>query len=151
VICEKYTEDDFSKYQKKLAGLEAKLKAEHMQLTLWDDNPDYMKEQFRFAEMIPYKFKYRFTTDDGKTRTLMIEDWEIVALYRNCIISGDTEQVACQKVKDKYMKLATDNDVYLFLGTIFKRQRLNAPNPFVIVGVFYPPKGITQQLTIDFG
>lgn len=151
VVCEKYTEDDFANHRKKLADLEARLNAENLQLSLWDDTPANMKEQFRFAEMIPYKFKYRFISDDGKTRTLMIEDWEIVALYRNCINSGDTEQVACQKVREKYMKLATNNDVYLFLGTIFKRQRMNAANPFIIVGVFYPPRGTTQQLKIDFG
>ena len=151
VVCEKYTENDFANHRKKLADLEARLKAENMQLSLWDDTPANMKMQFRFAEMIPYKFKYRFITDDGKTRTLMIEDWEIVALYRNCIKSGDIEQVACQKVRDKYMKLATNNDVYFFLGTIFKRQRMNAANPFIIVGVFYPPRGTTQQLNIDFG
>ncbi len=149
VVCEKYTEEDFAKYDKKLSELEARYETQRKQLSLWDD-PLCLKDKFRFAEKIPYKFKYRFSTDDGKTRTLMIEDWEIVELYRNCINSGDTEQVACQKVRDKYMMLAKNRDVYLFLGTVFKWQRMNANNPFVIVGVFYPPKGTTQQLSIEF-
>lgn len=149
VVCERYTEEDFAKYKKKLSELEARYEAERMQLSLWDDT-QRLKDKFRFAEKIPYKFKYRFSTDDGKTRTLMIEDWEIVELYRNCIKSGDTEQEACQKVRDKYMWLAKNRDVYLFLGTVFKWQRMNALDPFVIVGVFYPPKGTAQQLSIDF-
>jgi len=149
VVCEKYTEDDLAKFQKKLSELEAKYQAGLLQTSLWDDT-NHLNEHFKFAEKIPYKFSYKFYTDDGKPRTLMIEDWEIVELYRNCIKGGDSEQVACQKVSDKYMKIANERDVYLFLGTVYKWQKMNGTNPFVIIGVFYPPKGTTQQLSFDF-
>ena len=89
-------------------------------------------------------------TDDGKWRTLMIEDWEIVELYRKCVNTGDSEEVACKKVRDKYMNLVRRCDVHLFLGTTYKWQKMNGANPFVIIGVFYPPKGVTQQLSLDF-
>src|SRR5687767_12623090 len=34
---------------------------------------------------LPYKFSYVFTDETGKQRKLMIEDWEIGALYWNCL------------------------------------------------------------------
>ncbi|MDO9155196.1 MAG: hypothetical protein Q7U47_16055 [Paludibacter sp.] len=34
---------------------------------------------------LPYKFYYRFTDDGGNVSRLMIEDWEIGALYWNCL------------------------------------------------------------------
>ena len=149
VVCEKYTEEDLIKHKQKLAELQARFKVGLQQTSLWDD-ANYLNEHFKFAEKIPYKFSYKFLTDDGKWRTLMIEDWEIVELYRNCINGGDSERVACKKVRDKYMKIAKERDIFLFLGTVYKWQRMNGKNPFVIIGVFYPPKGISQQLSLEF-
>lgn len=149
VVCEKYTSEEIEKFQKKRAELQARYNADLQQTSLWDDS-NHLNEHFKFAEKIPYKFSYKFFTDDGKPRTLMIEDWEIVELYRNCIQGGDDEDIACKKVCNKYMQLVKTRDVYLFLGTVYKWQKMNGTNPFVIIGVFYPPKGITQQLSFDF-
>lgn len=149
VVCEKYTSEEQAKFQKKLSELQAKYKAGLLQTSLWDDT-NHLNEHFKFAEKIPYKFSYKFMTDDGKWRTLMIEDWEIVELYRKCVNTGDSEEVACKKVRDKYMNLVRRCDVHLFLGTTYKWQKMNGANPFVIIGVFYPPKGVTQQLSFDF-
>ena len=44
----------------------------------------------------------------------------------------------------EYLK---ENDILLFLGTT-KRYHKVAPNPFVIIGVFYPPK--EKQLDLFF-
>lgn len=149
VVCEKYTEEELGKYKRKLKELQAKYNAGLQQPSLWDDT-NHLNEHFKFAEKIPYKFSYKFLTEDGKWRTLMIEDWEIVELYRNCIKDGNSEEVACQKVCDKYMKIATTRDIFLFLGTIYKWQKMNGANPYVIIGVFYPPKGTSQQLSLNF-
>ena len=89
---------------------------------------------------VPYDFHYRFETADGRTRNLQIEDWELGALYWNCLrrASGDeTEAVA--KVRDKFLALAKA-DLHLFLGTTLQYHRISADNPFIIVGVFYPPR-----------
>jgi hypothetical protein len=60
-------------------------------------------------------------------------------LYWNCLqnSSGD-EQEAVYKVKEKYFNLFSQKDIYLFLGTT-KQFHGWAKNPFVIIGVFYPP------------
>lgn len=96
---------------------------------------------FKTVKKIPFKFSYRFVDEVGKESTLMIEDWEIGALYWNCLkrANGD-KMVALQQVKDKYYKeIALTKDVYLFLGTTLQHHAKNAPNPFIIIGIFYPP------------
>lgn len=100
---------------------------------------------FRIADKLPYEFRYRFKTEDGKVRTLMIEDWELGALYWKCLqrASGD-ERVSCQKVREKYWdEIAMKRDLYLILGTT-RRFHNGGKNPFIIIGVFYPPKEPTR-------
>ena len=48
-----------------------KYKAELLQMKLFEDEEE-MSKTFRFAEKVPYKFSYVFTTEDGKQRTLRI-------------------------------------------------------------------------------
>lgn len=134
---EKVKIDD--KYWQRLKKAETKYKLEQSQLSLFDDHRQY-RESFVFAENIPYHFKYKFITTDGKERNLMVEDWELASLYRNCRKTDD-EETACRKVCDKYMGFAKDRDLYFFVGTNFKWHRLGSPDPYMIIGVFSPPKG----------
>ena len=55
------------------------------------------------------------------------------------------EQAAVELVKQKYLEEFAEKDLYLFVGTT-KQYHNVAPNPFVIIGVFYPPK--TSQLPL---
>lgn len=100
---------------------------------------------FKIAQKIPYKFSYVFETEDGKRRTLMIEDWEIGMLYLNSLEAADgDETVACKKVKEKYFDYFVNNtDLYFFVGTTKKFHNIS-PNPFIIIGTFYPPKQIEE-------
>jgi hypothetical protein len=98
------------------------------------------KAIFNVVQKLPYKFSYKFTTEDDVVRTIMIEDWELGALYWNCLrdANGD-EEVACQKVKMKYFDwMYKERDLYFFMGTT-KLHHFVAPNPFIIIGAFYPP------------
>jgi hypothetical protein len=77
----------------------AQLKANAQQLNLFknSDNP------FEVVNKLPYKFSYKFRSDDGKERTLMIEDWEIGALYWNSLKRHEgNEAKACADVRKKY-------------------------------------------------
>jgi len=96
---------------------------------------------------LPYKFFYRFRDDKGKTSRMMIEDWEIGALYWNCFKQTDgKEELALQKVRQKYFDTFTrKHDIYLFLGTTKKYHQRRSKNPFVIIGVFYPPKDVMDK------
>ncbi|PKP29810.1 MAG: hypothetical protein CVT99_15795 [Bacteroidetes bacterium HGW-Bacteroidetes-16] len=97
---------------------------------------------------LPYKFYYRFTDDAGVVSKLMIEDWEIGALFWNCLrtANGD-EGIALRKVRQQYEdNFIKNKDIYLFLGTTKEWHRRRATNPFVIIGVFYPKIELQGQL-----
>ncbi len=97
---------------------------------------------------LPYTFSYKFLDDEGISSTLLIEDWEIGALYWNCLRSAEgNETVALQKVREKYeAEFLKEKDLHLFLGTTKEWHMRRASNPFVIVGVFYPKKEIQISL-----
>ncbi len=125
---------------KKLAAVEAN----QIQPSLFDG--DAAKRLFQVVKKLPYKFSYVFTTDDGIERTLMIEDWELGQLYWNCLkaAKGD-EKIACQKVKDKYFDhMVNKCDLHFFLGTTRVFHKI-APNPFIIIGTFYPLKKAPEK------
>lgn len=115
------------------------LKAKSQQLSLFQTEEE-VKKEFELVDKLPYKFSYKFEDIKGKQSTLMIEDWEIGALYWNCLKScaGDKNE-AVQQVKHKYLGFMEKCDVLLFLGTT-KEYHGWAKNPFVIIGLFYPKK-----------
>jgi hypothetical protein len=98
-----------------------------------------IEAEFKILPKVPYKFFYTFVDDAGKQSRMMIEDWEIGMLYFNCLkkANGD-ESVAISKVREKFFCTFVTKDLHFFLGTT-KRFHNVAPNPFIIIGVFYPP------------
>ncbi len=121
---------------------------EKAQLSLFND--DKVEDEIKLAEKIPFKFSYKYLDESGKERTAMIEDWEIGALYRNCLkISNGDKQKAVEMVRHKYWDefvLSGKYDITLLMGTTWEFHNKRAPNPFVIVGVFYPPKDSQERL-----
>ncbi len=116
--------------------------AKQAQGSLFDN--EETKKLFKIAKKIPYKFSYVFTTDDGKERTLMVEDWELGELFWKY----DNEELACQKVKEKYFDyMVNECDLYFFLGTTQKFHNVGH-NPFIIIGLFYPKKEDKSQLSL---
>ncbi|MCL2832292.1 MAG: hypothetical protein FWD78_03895 [Treponema sp.] len=76
----------------------------------------------------------------------MIEDWEVGALYLNCLRNADgDERKALEKVRERYRNDFTKKDLYFILGTRKSDHHL-ALNPFSIVGVFYPPLDLQGKL-----
>ena len=72
----------------------------------------------------------------------MIEDWEIGALFWNCLrTAGGDESIALEKVREQYeVNFIDSKEIYLFLGTTKEWHTRRSKNPFVIIGVFYPKK-----------
>ncbi|NOZ50682.1 MAG: hypothetical protein GXP37_11645 [Chloroflexi bacterium] len=120
------------------------------QLSLFDHPRDKQSRELQIVRKLPYKYYYRFLTEgDSKPRKLMIEDWEIGALYWNCLSQTEGDEVAANElVRQKYETQFLEKDLYLFVGTT-KANHIKAPNPFVIIGVFYPPFVSHQQLPFD--
>jgi len=121
-----------------------------LQYNLWDLDKRGEGKVRKVVPKLPFKYSYRFLSDgDEKPRKIMIEDWEIGGLYWNCLRSsgGDIEE-ANRLVRKKYFdEFLTKKDLYFFLGTTLQFQ-LVAPQPFIIIGVFYPPKTEAVQLPL---
>lgn len=116
----------------------ASLQMQSQQLDLFK-TPEEIEAEFQVVQKIPYKFSYQFEDDSGKKSKLMIEDWEIGMLYLNCLShAGGNEKIAIEKVKQKYLEQFSTRDTYFFLGTTLKNHYVSK-NPFIIIGVFYPP------------
>lgn len=116
-------------------------KRQQMNIFNLDDQGAFKKKDF--IKKLPYRFSYKFITEGDKNpRKLSIQDWEIGALFWNCLkqTKGDDEE-AKRLVRSKYFdEFKEKKDLYLFLGTDYKYHRRKSPDPFIIIGVFYPPK-----------
>lgn len=78
----------------------------------------------------------------------MIEDWEIGMLYWNCLKQcNGNEKQANDLVRKKYFDdFCLNKDIHLFLGTTLQFHSRSL-NPFVIIGVFVPPKLKERTMT----
>ena len=75
-----------------------------LQLNLFDQDETGRAHPRKVIRKLPYKYSYKFlSTGDKNPRTLMIEDWELGALFWNCLnqCEGD-EQAANELVRKKY-------------------------------------------------
>lgn len=106
------------------------------------------RNSFELVNKIPYDFSYRFEDADGKESNLRILDWEVGALYRNCLANHESnEQVALEKVRAKYFDQFLKTDLHFFVGTT-QQFHSYAPNPWMIIGAFPIPH--ESQLNFDF-
>lgn len=88
---------------------------------------------------VPFKFHFRFECDDSrckKNHRMMIEDWEVGALYWKLVDNGETPEGAASGVRAKFLEeiCGPTKDTHFFTGTI-----LAHPKSWVIIGVFWPP------------
>ncbi|MDJ0693571.1 hypothetical protein [Mastigocoleus sp. MO_188.B34] len=101
-------------------------------------------------EKIPYKFYYSFVSQNDTNHKFSIIDWEIQELYRKCrnsskkSIQQEKEKEALekmrQKLEDDFLKT---KDLYFIVGN---QQRF--PKGFMIIGLFYPPRVKSEQLSL---
>jgi hypothetical protein len=74
------------------------------------------KNLTQIVRKLPWKFSYELVDATGRKSTMMIEDWEIGALYWNCLRNSTPEE-AVAKVRQMYFENFNQKDLYLFLGT----------------------------------
>lgn len=118
-------------------------KAALVQRRLWENR----KASREPPRKVPFKFQYRFSCDDPRCKgshRMMIEDWEVGALYWRCVDQGATPDEACAAVGEKFLDelCAPDRNTHFYVGTI-----LAHPKSWVIIGVYWPRKTtvVTQQ------
>jgi len=102
------------------------------QLRLFD-NVNYKK-----VEKIPYKFSYLFYCEDKncKGHKMMIEDWEVMGLYRKMRDTCSGIDSALEKVKEKFLEdiCSPERDTHFFVGTTLQF------GTWIIIGVWWPKK-----------
>jgi len=108
------------------------------------------REGFRVIPKLPYKFRYKFRDANGDESNPQVLDWEVGALFWKCLRSEATEGAALEKVREKFLSTLTKRDLHFFLGTT-QNYHGWATNPWLIVGVFYPPVVIQQELCLGLG
>lgn len=118
-----------------------------------EENPNFDKNVQKKAQQtltggsvvkiwIPPKvFSYIFKCcKDCKSHKMMCEDWELLALYRNCneyFLQGKykSEDEVLSKVKNRFFtELLKKRYIYFIVGTHFRF------NTYMIVGIIYPKK-----------
>lgn len=100
---------------------------------------------FKIVKKLPYKFYYFFKDDANKIHHMSIIDWEIGAAYWKWLRVYGTETDTLEKIKQKYLNVNPGNDLYFFMGTTLQYDQW-AKNPFLIIGVIFPPKNLQYEL-----
>jgi len=111
-----------------------------------DNNPTVKREKIKMPFEVQYIFKclHKKCSCEKKPHKLRIIDLEINELFRNIVKSGITDKrVLEEKIKKKLYEFMKDRDLYFIIGTHF---RFGTP---IIIGLFYPKKGISQQKSLD--
>lgn len=125
-------------------------KAREEQLDIFTFSEESRRKTREAAQKIPFTFRYHFKDAEGHEIRMMVEDWEIGMLYLHSLKSPKCQspEQAAEMTAEKYMKLARERDIHFFLGTSWERQQKKSPDPFIIVGVYYPHKTETEQMTM---
>lgn len=114
------------------AGLEAMAS----QINMFD--PERKK-----LEDLPYKFSYTFTCDDEQCRghKMGLIDWEVGAAYLSWRRRYTAEELP-GKLRQKWFEeiCGAKSDPHFFVGNVHQH-----PKTFMLLGVFYPPKGVLGQ------
>jgi hypothetical protein len=117
----------------------ASLEALASQIDLFD--PERQK-----LESLPYKFVYRFKCEDRACRvhSMGLVDWEVGAAYRAWRTRYGEEGLA-ERVRQRWFGeiCGPDTDPHFFVGNVHQY-----PATFMLLGIFYPKRGIMDQGTL---
>ena len=93
---------------------------------------------------LPFAFHYRYQCEDGTEFRHRITDWEVGALYWNCVhLYGPNWE---EKLRQKLETELPNKDLMFLMGTIHR-----FPHQWLIVGLIYPPKPkISLQPALNF-
>jgi hypothetical protein len=88
---------------------------------------------------VPFKFQYRFKCDDDRCsgHQMMIEDWEVGALFWRLRDKGATPEEAAKSVREKFMNdlCGPSKETHFYVGTVSSH-----PKSWAVIGVFYPTR-----------
>ncbi|MDF2985747.1 MAG: hypothetical protein K0R50_1257 [Eubacterium sp.] len=103
----------------------------------------FLDTETKPLEKIPWEFSFQFECDnpDCKGHKMKITDWEFCQAFRNFRRIYKSDEVAHEKLKEKYLGFFNDErrDSYIIVGTVH-------PHPtFIIIGIFTYLKDINNK------
>jgi len=88
---------------------------------------------------VPFKFQYKFICKNPccKSHKMMIEDWEVGALFWREVDKGKSLDNAALSVRHKFLDIlcGKDKETYFYVGTVMAH-----PKSWVVIGLFYPKR-----------
>ncbi len=103
------------------------------------DQPSLLYEGRSGLEKIPYRFKYHYRCSDPDCRGhhQSIVDWELAQAMRSWRWKYRRDDVLLAKIRELWFErmCGEDKDTMLFVGN-----QHQAPDAFLVLGVFWPPK-----------
>jgi len=111
------------------------------------DDQAYLSMTGEFLEKrenvkMPIELRYQFKCDNEpncKGHKIILIDWELNELVRNILKQESDSKIVAQKIKERFYDFMLGRDLYFILGTHFKF------GTWMIIGLFYPPKGLLDQ------
>lgn len=112
------------------------------QESLFDSESIRQRQELR---KLPVAFHYRYQDADGNILRHRITDWEVGALYWNCVRSHGPNWE--KPLREKLEFELPSKDLMFLMGTIHR-----FPDQWLIVGLIYPPKPkeiLQSELSFD--
>lgn len=87
-------------------------------------------------KQIPHIFRYTFRCESEScpTHDMTCEDWELFESYRKWPKTYGSEEVAWQKIIEKYLHSFREKDLHFFMGMYSQYPT------WMIIGLYYPPR-----------
>jgi hypothetical protein len=123
--------------EEQLTRWRSRAKAASSRMSLFDDPSSTPRPPF---DVVPWRFRYEYrcaaTGCSGHKQTIV--DWEVLALWRHVRHHEDWREKMRRKFEED---LWSGRDSVLFVGN-----QEQHPTSFLVLGVFWPPAGPSQQV-----
>lgn len=123
----------------------------------WNRFRAYQSDLFESPEFIdrsepirklPFKLQISFEDAVGRFSQMTVLDWEVGALWYNHLRNKPFEFIKAE-IEKKYSSKPKD-DIYLYLGTMYRNVQKKADNPWSIIGLAWFKEELQSELPLDF-
>lgn len=110
------------------------------------ENPDFFDKQEPIKKL-PFKLQISFEDVVGRPSQMTVLDWEVGALWYNHLRDKPFEVIK-EEIEKKYSSKPKE-DLYLYLGTMYRNVQKKAENPWSIIGLAWFEEQIQSELPLD--
>ena len=110
------------------------------------ENPDFFDKQEPIKKL-PFKLQISFEDVVGRPSRMTVLDWEVGALWYNHLRDKPFEVIK-EEIEKKYSSKPKE-DLYLYLGTMYRNVQKKAENPWSIIGLAWFKEQIQSELPPD--